>query len=190
MRQENEYGRHRTSAQKVEGSSPASPSGTNSGTSPQSAGENPNEVAAIRAGEIIGYRAWIIDHESGFLRSMYAPHEWKPRRIETAYLWHRYTEYEFKCDWESVGIGGLHSFKTMTQAVVHYECYAVSNIVVFGSIFMWGSVVEHEIGWRSEFASVRSIDRIKRGLFFWPCSPRNRREIWRLRHLYCNPSTE
>jgi hypothetical protein len=30
--------------------------------------------------------------------------------------------------------------------------------MVTGTVFLWGDVVEHERGWRAEFARVRSLD--------------------------------
>ena len=31
---------------------------------------------------------------------------------------------------------------------------------VIGSVAMWGEVIEHENGWRSEYAAVRSLTKI------------------------------
>ncbi|MGB9413388.1 MAG: hypothetical protein WCB26_19560 [Pseudolabrys sp.] len=37
---------------------------------------------------------------------------------------------------------------------------------VIGSVAMWGEVIEHEHGWRSEFAAVRSIIDITGNISF------------------------
>ena len=37
---------------------------------------------------------------------------------------------------------------------------------VIGSVAMWGEVIEHENGWRSEYAAVRSITEITGGRDF------------------------
>jgi hypothetical protein len=32
---------------------------------------------------------------------------------------------------------------------------------IIGSVAMWGEVIEHQYGWRSEYAAVRSITQIR-----------------------------
>jgi hypothetical protein len=38
---------------------------------------------------------------------------------------------------------------------------------VIGSVALWGEVIEHEHGWRSEYAAVRSIIKITGDIPFW-----------------------
>lgn len=131
------------------------------------------EDAGVRAGEIIGYRAWIW--KDGRLHSMYAEHAWTPGAVERASEWP---------SWH-----GVHAFKTMRQAVEQYHCYACSFTVVFGTVALWGEVIEHESGYRAEYGAVDSLVSIWRGLFpvtkYWWM-------LWRpdplepIRCLYCN----
>ncbi len=98
---------------------------------------------SIRAGEIIGYRAWVLGHE--LLRSVHADYTWTPG-VQVAHERPR-----------AHGTG-FHAFKTLRQAVEIYSCYATGAEVVFGSIAMWGDVIEHQNGYRAEFAAIRSLD--------------------------------
>jgi hypothetical protein len=38
--------------------------------------------------------------------------------------------------------------------------YPCISPAIIGSVAMWGEVIEHKHGWRSEYAAVRSITRI------------------------------
>ena len=48
---------------------------------------------------------------------------------------------------------------------------------------MWGEVIEHQYGWRSEYAAVRSIIKITRARDF----SSKRRLLLDLREKYCCP---
>lgn len=97
--------------------------------------------AGIRAGEIIGYRAWKL--YGGLLHSMYASFIWFPGVVEKA---HKIDEH-----WGT----GLHAFKTLAEARTQYD-YAD----VWGEVALWGDVYEHEKGYRAEYAVVRRIIRV------------------------------
>jgi hypothetical protein len=100
------------------------------------------EDAGIRAGEITAYRAW--DLRDGLLRSMYANFTWFPKVIERA--------HEISEDWGT----GLHAFKTLERAKSEYRWADV-----FGEVALWGDVIEHEHGYRAEFAVVRKIIKVR-----------------------------
>jgi hypothetical protein len=123
------------------------------------------EDAGIRAGEIIGYRAWFLN--DGLLHSMYASFIWFPGVVERA---HEITE-----SWGT----GLHAFKTLHEA---RQQYTYAN--VWGEVALWGDVFEHEKGYRAEFAAVRRIIKVS------PDVPilQLRRRLLQTR--YCKPITE
>ena len=117
----------------------------------------------IVAGEIVGYRCWKI--EKGLLRSVYQKDVWLPRQV---------LEGRELGDWDSRGI---HAWKDKGSKQYHDyirsylnqerdrgiwfidgEPAVVRPAMVTGTVFLWGDVVEHERGWRAEFARVRSID--------------------------------
>jgi hypothetical protein len=39
--------------------------------------------------------------------------------------------------------------------------------LVIGSVAMWGEVIEHQYGWRSEYAGVRSLIKVAGLVPFW-----------------------
>jgi hypothetical protein len=98
------------------------------------------EDAGIRAGEITAYRCWRLG-ANGLLYSMIMREcVWKPGQIMEGDV-ERY---------------GIHGFKSLL-AVGGYG-YSQHEIIVSGTIEMWGTVVEHERGYRSSKAAVASID--------------------------------
>jgi hypothetical protein len=78
------------------------------------------------------------------------------------------------------GAVGFYSFKTLEQAIEAYDCYRVASDVIFGSVKMWGEVVEHERGYRAQYARV---DRIISG-GYWGRRFRERKwQFWRPNRL-------
>jgi hypothetical protein len=55
---------------------------------------------------------------------------------------------------------GFHAFKHKEQAERDAPIHACWSPIVIGSVAMWGEVIEHQHGWRSEYAAVRSIIKI------------------------------
>ena len=101
----------------------------------------------IRAGEIIGWRFWKLCN--GLLLSVIAPHTWHPgvfERSSSKYCGH-YNR-------------GYHAFKDKEQVEYASSMRNYWRPCVIGSIAMWGEIIEHEHGWRSEYAAVWSITEI------------------------------
>jgi hypothetical protein len=99
------------------------------------------EDAGIRAGEITAFRAWVW--KDGLLHSMAAQFVWIPGAI---------VEGD-----PSSGLG-VHAFKTLGDAVGQYGFYGDTRLpVVFGTVSLWGDVIEHEKGYRAEFAAIESL---------------------------------
>lgn len=129
--------------------------------------------AGIRAGEIIGWRAWQLTSD-GILRSMVMDTPWlpgQPLASEEVFASH----------------GGIHSFKSIEQAQEEYGCYAFGRRkVALGEVALWGEVIEHSKGYRAEYAAVHSIKKIiggsnKRGWRYWrPCDLEILRETYGL----------
>jgi hypothetical protein len=119
-------------------------------------GGNPthNELATtlphegIRIGEIIAYRAWrVIDRtwlgdDDDRLRSVYMEH----------YVWH--PDKPARGD---VREHGIYSFRHVIRCNADYSCIVTGNLL-FGKVKIWGEIVEHELGYRSEFAKIISLD--------------------------------
>ena len=126
----------------------------------------------IKVGEIVGYRCWIVHRlppkfdqpEVLLLRSVYQNDIWKPGKILEG------RELE---DWDSRGIhawktAGSERFREYIRDYLHNAHHAINPrrkpevleqpAMVTGTVLLWGDIVEHEHGYRGEFAKVLSID--------------------------------
>jgi len=115
-----------------------------------------NEFAArlkhegIRAGEIIAYRAWRV-MVPGLFRSG------DDRRLHSVFM----RDYVWQPDEPASGdvrTHGIYSFRDAVRSRDEYSYNAHDGPLLFGSIKIWGEVVEHEAGYRSEFAKIVSLD--------------------------------
>lgn len=116
----------------------------------------PVEDAGISAGEIVGHRCWLVD-PNGLLGSMSFRYEWTPRGVES---------FPGKILPVIYG-GGFHAFKRGDYEGVHgeYGGPSVYGVIVagrrarvFGTVYLWGELIEHEGGYRAQYAAIRSID--------------------------------
>jgi hypothetical protein len=100
----------------------------------------------VRAGEIIAYRAWrVIDRNGGERLHSVAMRN---------YVWHL-----DKAASGDVRTHGIYSFRDVIRSKEEYG-YDVdeSEMLLFGKVKIWGEVVEHEAGYRSEFGKIVSLD--------------------------------
>jgi hypothetical protein len=88
----------------------------------------------IRAGEIIGWRIWRL--YDGLLQSVVVSYIWRPGVFE------RSSSQED--GWRNFG---YHAFRDKEQA--EREASVHWSPIVIGSVAMWGEVIEHQQGWRS-----------------------------------------
>ena len=130
----------------------------------------PIPYAGVRSGEIIAYRLWwVID---GKLCSWIHRQIWEPGKAMQG-------DINAVVDSCIMPIyGGVYGFASTTLAAVEVDCFIEetkryskqtfvhhcpiheTSLFVLGSIALWGEVVEHERGWRGEFAKVNSIDQL------------------------------
>jgi hypothetical protein len=101
--------------------------------------ESPIQDAGIRAGEIVGYRCWIL--KDGWLHSV------------NSTLW--YPGVPMGGD-PSKPCEGVHAFKDRLDVGAYSVGYSGST--VSGTVYLWGDVIEHERGWRASKAAIASID--------------------------------
>ena len=117
------------------------------------------EDAGIRAGEIIGYRAWQVDPQ-----------------------WRLHSTFRSKTIWEPSGVvtgdvneerEGVYAFKESEEVVFYcamFRCWRGSSLfatdlngddnnwpIVFGTVSLWGVVIEHEKGYRASYAAVGDL---------------------------------
>ena len=109
----------------------------------------------IRAGEIIGWRSWRLCN--GLLQSVIVSYTWHPGVFNRSSS-KRVGYYNYN--------PGYHAFRHKEQAERDASMHAFRSPVVIGSVAMWGEVIEHQHGWRSEYAAVRSIIKINGDIAF------------------------
>ena len=54
---------------------------------------------------------------------------------------------------------GFYAFKDISYGVNEYD-YVIEYPVCFGTVELWGSVIEHEYGYRAQYAKIHSLDWI------------------------------
>ena len=119
------------------------------------------EDAGIRAGEIIGYRAWYVGRleynhrreysydEGNILRSVAANYNWQPDDYHSP-------------NGADPHSAGFHAFKTMEHVKAEYSMACYNTLaIVYGEIKLWGTVYEHQYGYRAEYARVHRLTEIK-----------------------------
>jgi hypothetical protein len=109
--------------------------------------------AGIRAGEIVAWRCWrVSDHANLF--SFYREHEWIPGQLMTGDVRGEYGVYAFK----DPIYARNYAVRERREAV--YYAWLTPPRVVFGSVWLWGEIIEHEYGYRASFAKVRSLEEV------------------------------
>ncbi len=102
----------------------------------------------LRVGEIIAYRAW---------RVINPPWPWSGRLHSVAvreYVWH-----PDKPASGDVRTHGIYSFRDVIRSKHEYTYDpGVDEPLLFGKVKIWGEIVEHEEGYRSEFGKIASLD--------------------------------
>jgi len=111
---------------------------------------NQNVLAAsirhegIRVGEIIAYRAWRV-FGPGWLRRR---DDLLHSILMSDYVWH--PDEPASGD---VREHGIYSFRKVIRSMAEYGYdSAIRGPILFGKIKIWGEIVEHEAGYRSELS--------------------------------------
>jgi hypothetical protein len=114
-------------------------------------------------GELIGWRIWRI--KRGYLISFSLETAWPPDEPMTG----KPNDYNN---------AGIWAFKDKARALNKFASdTGRSQSWAFGSVRLWGEVIEHDLGWRAEFARVASIDGVLNGGLLG-------RKLWSLRERY------
>ena len=114
-----------------------------------------NELAArlrhegIRAGEIIAYRAWRVIAPGLFRTGDDRLHSVFMRD----YVWHPDDPAS-----DDVKTHGIYSFRDAVRSREDYGYNVHDGPLLFGKVKIWGEIVEHEAGYRSEFGKIVSLD--------------------------------
>lgn len=99
-------------------------------------------------GELIGHRVWNI--ECSLLHSMSTECFWQPNTPMTD------RSYEGRVI-DDHNYSGVWAFKNPYDLMKEFP---VSPHVkrIYGTVWLWGTVIEHEMGYRAQYASIRSLD--------------------------------
>lgn len=115
--------------------------------------------AGITVGEIIGWRFWFVTDE-GLLQSTFSPAIWFPGEPMTV------NHISSTATVEDRGGAGVYAFKTREDAEKEAFIYRFTRPVqtcVIGSVRLWGDVIEHETGWRAQFAMIEKLVAVAKG---------------------------
>jgi hypothetical protein len=104
----------------------------------------------IRLGEIIAYRAWLVIEANWFRRGDGLLHSVFVRD----YVWH--PDRPASGD---VRTHGIYSFRDPVRCRWDYGyTQGGRGTLLFGKVKIWGEVIEHRAGYRSEFGKIASLD--------------------------------
>jgi hypothetical protein len=117
---------------------------------------NHNELAAtlrhegIHVGEIIAYRAWRVVDRTWLWRGDDRLHS----VLITDYVW--YPDEPASGD---IRAHGIYSFRDVIRSSEDYGYDpGTKGTLLFGKVKIWGEIVEHEAGYRSQFGKIVSLD--------------------------------
>jgi len=102
---------------------------------------NPLENTGVKVGEITAYRIWGVN--KGFLMAYSNGNVWAPGE-------------PMEGEPDDYDHAGVWCFKRKENAIKkmleeYYGAY------VYGSIVIWGKIIEHELGYRAEFGKITSL---------------------------------
>lgn len=106
--------------------------------------------AGDKFGEFEGHRAWLFDLRTGLLKSCW----------QDQYVWHPAAVFSANEEVDDFGPHGIHGFKSEDE-IERYASAFPHEVVVFGRVRLWGDVIEHDRGYRAEFARIVGLDRIR-----------------------------
>lgn len=116
-------------------------------------------------GEIIAFRVWRVRPDDAMLISSYTDHVWKPGDTMQAHA--PVADFDDPHGREKTGV---HGWKSVFEVVgysqhlltpeysIKRDRYENGNTIVIGRVKLWGDVVEHQRGYRAEFAKIVSLD--------------------------------
>jgi hypothetical protein len=104
---------------------------------------------STKFGELTGYRVWEL--RLGHLKSTYMDYFWMPGKVAGLIEGQRIEDY---------GPAGIHAFKEPHGPLLML-LGCTGHDLVFGTVKLWGDVVEYERGYHAEFASIVSLDHIE-----------------------------
>jgi hypothetical protein len=136
------------------------------------------EDASIRVGEIIGRRCWWVVKDDPFGPSCYFVTNRDavsfrgdindPGWLHSVYMSHVRWLPNVPIVGDVVRDMGVHAFKT-DDGLFEYQSQFLNSqsydrTMVSGTVAMWGDIVEHQKGYRAQYAKVLSLDTTNKAL--------------------------
>jgi hypothetical protein len=119
------------------------------------AAHKPLPRTAPTVGELIGHRAWKVEG-GNLLRSYSAGSAWFPGQPMQ-------DKIGKGLEIDDHNTAGIWAFKDPYELA--HEFYGeIQGSGVFGTVWLWGTVIEHERGYRAQYATIRSLDRAGKGV--------------------------
>jgi hypothetical protein len=103
----------------------------------------------IRVGEIIAYRAWRVFKSRCWWETDNRLHS----VLIKDYIWD--TDQPASGD---VRTHGIYSCRNVVRSREEYLYFVSTATLLFGKVKIWGEIIEHEWGYRSQFAKIVSLD--------------------------------
>jgi hypothetical protein len=108
--------------------------------------KQPLAKRGVSVGALVGWRIWRVRVEDRLLQSYAADRVWLPNEPMEGKL-------------SDHGPEGVWAFADVCHAVDKIRPPAVDHSrYALGSVWLWGEVIEHSMGYRAEYAEVRSLD--------------------------------
>ena len=103
----------------------------------------------LRVGEVIAYRAWQVFKPAWYQQV----HDRLHGVYMRDYIWH--PDQPASGD---VQTHGIYSFRDVIRCRSEYGYWYLGGPLLFGKVKIWGEIVEHEWGYRSQFGKIVSLD--------------------------------
>ena len=135
----------------------------------------PIPYAGVRAGEIIGHRMWVI-LDNLELCSLAHYYIWQPGATISGDINEVVDNFHFMAMTRYGGVYSYFSPEPIVEELKEFDYDPLPRPISFGPFFMgnfrnlhgvaigtikcWGEVIEHEKGWRAQYAKLTSIDSV------------------------------
>ena len=101
----------------------------------------PLKTEGFRLGELTAWRGWIVTAE-GWLKSMTADVLWAPGE-----------PMDGKTS-STAEHNGVYCYKKLRDFLKNHA----STSMIYGRVHVWGDIIEHELGYRAEYAKIVSLE--------------------------------
>lgn len=136
---------------------------------PTSSELTPLKSTGWRLGELTAHRAWIISPE-GWLQSLTAGTIWAPGEPMDG----KVSSKAEHC--------GIYCYKKARDMLKNHHASSYCQSIVYGIVHIWGDIIEHELGYRAEYAKIIALTQGK-------AFGNAKLDLETLRHTYSVPAT-